>query len=53
MRTRLFLFVACLVSAGLSQWLEKTVYLPDSFGGLTYPQRLTYNSHDNTIYVGG
>jgi YVTN family beta-propeller protein len=45
-----FLLAVSLVSG---QWLEKTIYLPDSFGGLTMPQCLAYNSANNTIYVGG
>ena len=35
------------------QLLEKTLFLPDSLGGLTYPQCLVYDSTNNTIYVGG
>ena len=36
-----------------SQWLETTIYLPDSLSGMVYPQAFTYNATNNKIYVGG
>jgi len=48
----LLLSVACLLSPLSAQWLEKTIYLPDSFGGMKAPQCLVYDSASNTIYVG-
>ena len=39
-----------LVSA---QWLETTIYVPDSLCGIAGPQAFTYNETNNTIYVGG
>ena len=52
--TRLVVSLVLLtVSIASSQWLEETLYLPDSFGGLMIPQCLTYDSANNTIYVGG
>ena len=47
------LVVFCCLSAVSGQWLETTIYLPDSLGGLTHPQCLVYNTTNNTIYVGG
>jgi len=41
------------ISAVHGQWLEQTIYLPDSLSGLVGPTRLVYNSANNTIYVGG
>lgn len=36
-----------------SQWLETTIYVPDSLCGIHYPQAFTYNATDNKIYVDG
>jgi len=59
-RVRLTLLIAmtlaliCLLPTSSSgQWLETTIYLPDSFGGMTRPQCFTYNTTANTVYVGG
>ncbi len=35
------------------QWLETTIYMPDSLCGVVYPQAFTYNETNNKIYVGG
>uniref|UniRef100_A0A7V5XZR8 YncE family protein n=1 Tax=candidate division WOR-3 bacterium TaxID=2052148 RepID=A0A7V5XZR8_UNCW3 len=49
-----FTFLCSLLPAFLfSQWLETTIYLSDSFSGMTYPQAFTYNTTNNKIYVGG
>ena len=47
------LAVGCLVTAAYPQWLEETILLPDSLGGLASPQCLVYDSANNTVYVGG
>jgi YVTN family beta-propeller protein len=47
------LALCCCLSAAHSQWCEKTLLLPDTFGGLKSPGCLTYDSANNTIYVGG
>lgn len=36
-----------------AQWLETTIYLPDSLSGIAYPLVFTYNPTNNKIYVGG
>jgi len=36
-----------------AQWLETTIYVPDSLCGIHSPQAFTYNETNNTIYVGG
>jgi YVTN family beta-propeller protein len=36
-----------------AQWLETTIYVPDSLFGVLYPRVFTYNANNNTIYVGG
>jgi YVTN family beta-propeller protein len=36
-----------------SQWLETTIYVPDSLCGIINPQVFTYNATNNKIYVGG
>ena len=47
------LAVCCCLSAAHSQWLEKTIYLPDSLGPLTGLRCLVFDSANNTVYVGG
>ena len=49
----LLLAASCSLSGLHAQWLEETIYLPDSFGGMLNPQCLLYDSANNTIYVGG
>ncbi len=48
--TLLLLFLPLLLSA---QWLETTIYVPDSLCGIHNPRAFTYNNTNNTIYVGG
>ncbi|UCG43073.1 MAG: hypothetical protein JSU73_00200 [candidate division WOR-3 bacterium] len=36
-----------------SQFLETTVWLPDSFGGLLWPQHMLYDPANGLVYVGG
>jgi len=46
--------VICLIiGLGQGQWLETTIYLPDSLSGISRPQAFTYNATNNKIYVGG
>ena len=47
------LAAAVAFSQVFAQVVEKTFYLPDSFGGLTSPQVVCYDSVDNEAYVGG
>ncbi len=48
------LLVICLLAVTASgQWLETTIYLPDSLSGLANPGSLTWNTANNTVYVGG
>ena len=53
-----FLLTLCSVSCVLctpatGQWLETTIALPDSLGGITYPERLAYDTRDDVMYVSG
>ncbi|MEO0114131.1 MAG: YncE family protein [candidate division WOR-3 bacterium] len=36
-----------------AQWLETTIFVPDSFCGIIYPKAFAYNITNNKIYVGG
>jgi len=49
------LTILCLLLPLLlfSQWLETTIYVPDSLFGVSWPQAFTYNATNNKIYVGG
>jgi len=48
------LAVLCLFVAGASaQFLETTIPLPDTLGGVGYPAAMAYNSTANRIYAGG
>ncbi|MEO0136041.1 MAG: FlgD immunoglobulin-like domain containing protein [candidate division WOR-3 bacterium] len=42
-----------LFSIATAQWLETTIYIPDSLCGVIEPCAFTYNSTNNKIYVGG
>jgi hypothetical protein len=46
------LAIICLLSAVKAQWLETTIYLPDSFGGLVYPRCLTYGHVPCLVEIG-
>ncbi|MGB2698406.1 MAG: hypothetical protein WBD28_11180, partial [Candidatus Zixiibacteriota bacterium] len=37
----------------VSDYVETTIWLPDNYGGVVYPQAGTYNPHNNRIYVCG
>ncbi|UCG42231.1 MAG: hypothetical protein JSU73_10170 [candidate division WOR-3 bacterium] len=47
-------FIAAVLAASvaLGQYLEKTIWLPDSFRAVGTPSNVLYNSGSNTIYVG-
>ena len=45
--------VAVVVAAASGQWLESTVFIPDSFGGLRMPNCLAYDPPDNAVFVAG
>jgi YVTN family beta-propeller protein len=47
------LAVCCWLSAAGAQWLEKTLYLPDSLCGVTGPSLVVHNSVNNKVYVTG
>jgi len=51
------IFTVCVsllaATSAAGQWLETTIWLSDSLGGVTIPRCVTYNSTDNTVYVGG
>lgn len=47
------LAMGCLVSLVSGQWLEKTVYLPDSLCAVPGPQYVVYNRTNQTAYVAG
>jgi len=44
------LFFSLRLSA---QWLETTIYLPDSLGGPNSPSRIFYNPNNNTVFIFG
>jgi len=46
----LFLLVA---GTSQGQWLEKTIYLPDEFGGLIWPHCAVFDTAHQKAYVGG
>ncbi len=45
--------LAVAVAAASGQWLEATVFIPDTFGGLRQPNCLAYDSADNRVFVAG
>jgi YVTN family beta-propeller protein len=48
------LLAACLLPSLVSaQWVDTTLYIPDSMTGLSYPDCLVRNLTNHTIYVGG
>jgi hypothetical protein len=51
--TSIIVCICCCQSAAHSQWLEKTIVIPDSFGTLTSTKGIVYDSTNNTIYVAG
>jgi len=46
-------FVLLLASNVQSQWLEQTVWLPDSIVGLEEPSRILFNPINHHAYIGG
>ena len=54
MRTRSSLLaIGCLLSAVSAQWLETTVALTDSAGGIISPKAIAYDSVNDRVYVCG
>jgi YVTN family beta-propeller protein len=53
MRRWLFCLVALMATPVSAPWLEKTVYLPDSFPSPAYPNRIFYNPNNNTVFIFG
>jgi len=47
------LAVCCILSISSAQYLESTIYLPDSLGGLSYPRSIAWNPMNNQVYVAG
>ena len=47
------LFFSVIATVATAQWLEKTIYLPDSFGGPARPNRIFYHSANNTVFIFG
>jgi YVTN family beta-propeller protein len=48
--TIIFLFLTNNLKA---EYLEKTIWLPDDFGGVYYPSVTVFNPNNNKIYVAG
>jgi YVTN family beta-propeller protein len=42
-----------ILAAVSGQWLETTVLIPDSFGGLGMPNCIVYDPADHTVFVAG
>ena len=40
-------------SSADGQWLEETIYLPDAFGGVIYPNCIAFDTVRNKVYFGG
>ena len=47
------LAVGCMLSAASAQWLDTTLYVPDSTYGLTQVTCAVYDSTGNSVYVAG
>ena len=47
-----YCMLTLLVTAGTlnAQWLENTIFVPDSFCGLQNPQALEHNTINNMVY---
>lgn len=53
-KSKLFIVFGVLFATTVyAQWLETTIYIPDSLSGVIRPQAFTYNPTNNKIYVGG
>jgi len=53
MRRWFFCLVALMATTVSAPWLEKTVYLPDSFPSPAHPDRIFYNPNNNTVFIFG
>lgn len=47
------LAVSCILSSSSAQYLETTIYLPDSLCGVVEPNHAVYNSVNDKLYVNG
>jgi YVTN family beta-propeller protein len=47
------LVIGCIASVAPGQWVEKTIYIPDSVSVLRYPGTMLYNPGNNFLFVGG
>jgi YVTN family beta-propeller protein len=47
------LVLSCIVSLAPGQWVETTIYLPDSLSGLDSICAVQFHSPNHTVYVGG
>ena len=47
------LLIACIASVASGQWVEKTVFIPDSLSVLSNPGTMLYNWGNNFLFVGG
>lgn len=47
------LAVCCLAALALGQWLEETIWLPDSLSEVIWPSDICFNPTENVMYVGG
>jgi YVTN family beta-propeller protein len=54
MKVRLLLLaIGCVLSAASAQWLETTIYLPDSAGGVLQPRTVASDPAGTKVYIGG
>jgi YVTN family beta-propeller protein len=53
MRTTIPVLVALLVAVGAAQQVERTIWLPDSLVGASYPRAFALDSARDLVYVGG
>ena len=52
MKNKYFCLALCLAPMFcLAQWLETTIYLPDSLGGMSYPRAIAWNPMNNQARV--
>jgi hypothetical protein len=49
----LIIFCSFFLDLLYAQWLETTLYVPDSLSGMHDPHTFTYNATNNKIYGGG
>ncbi|MBM3323319.1 hypothetical protein FJY69_07570, partial [candidate division WOR-3 bacterium] len=52
MKRTAFVMLAVLLSTAFAQWLETTINLPDSLGGVIHPFSIAWDSVHNKYFVG-